>query len=450
MASANTLCKKLLNVKGTVIESCEFYTDQDAVKHLRIHVRPDKRHDCDCPYCHRHCPGYDQPVKTPRLWRALDWNGILVEVSSYTHRVVCPDHGTVTAEVPWAFPGSSFTKDFDLTTAWLAVFLPRSTVREYMRIDWKTIGRCITRTLHIIEPERAKRLDGLVNIGIDETSYKKGHKYITVVVNHDTNTVVWAHEGHGKAVLEEFYRQLTPEQLSSIRVVTGDGARWITDCVNVFTPGCERCIDPFHVVQWAMNALDEVRKEIWRDAYAEVKKLKEDHTPHRGRPGKDDTRASVVAEAKAKAEQIKNSAFALGKAPEHLTNSQRLRLEMIATENPKLYRAYQIKERLRILLKSDSLEDAERELKSWLWWASHCRIPAMYALSQKIRRHAGHILNTIRLGMSNARIEAVNNKIKLIVRKAYGFRNIENMLDMVYLVCSDLSIPLPNRKCMAR
>ena len=122
---------------------------------------------------------------------------------------------------------------------------------------------------------------------------------------------------------------------------------------------------------------------------------------------------------------------------------------MIATENPKLYRAYQLKERLRILLKSDNLEDAERELKSWLRWASHCRIPVMYALGQKIRRHAEHILNTIRLGMSNARIEAINNKIKLIVRKAYGFRNIENMLDMVYLVCSDLHIPLPNRKCIA-
>lgn len=72
--------------------------------------------------------------------------------------------------------------------------------------------------------------------------------------------------------------------------------------------------------------------------------------------------------------------------------------------------------------------------------------PAMVELNRKIRRHKEHILNTIRLGMSNARIEATNNKIKLIVRKAYGFRNIQNMLDMVYLVCSDLVIPLPNRK----
>ena len=86
-----------------------------------------------------------------------------------------------------------------------------------------------------IEPEISRRLDGLVNIGIDETSYKKGHKYITIVVNHDTNTVVWAAQGHGKSVLTQFYRQLTPEQLFSIRVVTGDGAKWITEKLRIRT-----------------------------------------------------------------------------------------------------------------------------------------------------------------------------------------------------------------------
>lgn len=79
-----------------------------------------------------------------------------------------------------------------------------------------------------------------------------------------------------------------------------------------------------------------------------------------------------------------------------------------------------------------------------LWWIQ--AIPAFKELYKKIKRHKEHILNTIRYGMSNARIEATNNKIKLIIRKAYGFRNIQNMLDMVYLVCSDIKIPLPNRK----
>ena len=449
MASANTLCRKLLGVKHTVIEGQDFYTDEDGVNHLRIRVRVDKWHENDCPFCHRRCPRYDQRVAQPRVWRGLDWGATLVEIEGWTHRVKCPEHDVVTAYTPWAYPRSGFTRNFDLTVGWLAIYLPRSTVSEYMRIDWETVGSCISRTLHEIEPERSRRLDNLVNIGIDETSYKKGHKYITVIVNHDTNAVVWAAQGHGKGVLTQFYRQITPEQLSSIKVVTGDGAKWITECVNEFTPECERCVDPFHVVQWAMDALDEVRREVWREAYAEFNRLSKEHPKQKGRPKGDDPEAAIVKAAKAKAEEIKNSAYALGKAPEHLTEQQQTRISMIAENNNRLYRAYRMKEMLRLLLKIKDTDEAEAALKRWLWWASHSRIPVFKELYLKIKRHREHILNAIRLGMSNARIEATNNKIKLIVRKAYGFRNIQNMLDMVYLVCSDLTIQLPNRKVRA-
>lgn len=406
MASANTLCKKLLNVKNVVVESHDFYTDIAGAQHLRIQARPDKWHQCRCPYCGKKCPKDGVSVKGRRQWRSLDFGSILVEIESDTQRINCPEHGRIVADVPWAYPGSRFTKDFDLTVGWLAVYLPRSVVSEYMRIDWKTVGRCVSRTLHEIEPERNVRRNGLVHIGIDETSYKKGHKYITIVLNHDTNTVVWAAPGHGKKVLEQFYWSLTPEQLASIKVVTGDGARWITDCVNEFTPDCERCVDPFHVVEWAMDALDEVRREVWREAYS--------------------------------------------KAPENLTEDQQLKLEIIQQEDPRLYRAYLIKERLRLILKIRSVEEAAAELKRWLWWASHSRIPAMHDLYAKVKRHKEHILNTIRLGLSNARIETANNKIKLIIRKAFGFRNMDNLLDMVYLVCSDLTIPFPNRSSLPR
>ena len=446
MASANTLFKKILNVKDVVVKSQDFYTDRDGIKRLRIYARPVARKKSCCPFCGKKSPCYDQSSYARKIWRGLDWGGIIVEIECPTHRVKCEEHGVVTADVPWAYPGSSFTKEFDLTVAWLATYLPRSAVSNYMRIDWATVGRCISRTLNDIEPERSRRLNGLVNIGIDETSYKKGHKYITVVVNHDTNTVVWIGEGHGKSVLAQFYRCLTPEQLSTIKVVTGDGAKWITECVNEYTPDCERCVDPFHVVEWAMEALDEVRREVWREAYNEAQELSKANPRGKGRPRADDPIMPIIKAAQAKANEIKNSFYALGKAPENLTEKQQLRVELIAATNNKLYKAYKLKEKLRLLLKIKDLEEAGAELKSWLWWASHCRIPAFVELNKKIRRHQEHILNTIRLGLSNARIEATNNKIKLIVRKAYGFRNMQNMMDMIYLVCSDLVIPLPNRK----
>ena len=172
----------------------------------------------------------------------------------------------------------------------------------------------------------------------------------------------------------------------------------------------------------------------------------EKHPQKPGRPGKNNQEAARLSAARKKAEEIKNSSYALGKAPENLTKNQALKLELIASENKQLYRAYFLKEKLRLLLKIKNVDEAEAELKRWLWRASHSRISAICDLCRKIRRHKEHIMNTIRLSMSNARIEAINNKIKLIIRKAYGFRNITNMLDMVYLVCSNLRIPLPNRK----
>ena len=445
MVSAKSLCKEVVNVKGMAVDDASFYTDYKGVKHLQIKVHPHKRQANRCPICNKVCPGYDQPTKTPQVWRDLDWGGIMVELVSHTHRVECREHGRRVAMVPWAYPDSRFTKRFDLEAAWLATNLSKSAVADFLRVDWATVGNCIDRAMKDIEPDRSRRLDNLVRIGIDETSYKKGHKYITVVVNHDTNTVVWAAEGHGKKVLTSFYQSLTPEQLASIKVVTGDGAGWITDCVNEFTPGCERCVDPFHVVEWAMEALDEVRREAWRKAYDEARHLSEGLPKRRGRKSKDDVASAIAKAAEEKAAEIKNSSYALGKAPEHLTENQQVRLEMIANTDNRLYRAYMMKEELRLLLKIKNTQEAEAALKRWLWWASHSRIPAFKELYAKIKRHKDHILNTIRIGMSNARIEATNNKIKLIIRKSYGFRNIHNMLEMVYLVCSDLKVPLPNR-----
>ena len=147
MESAKSLCKKLLDVKNTVITDCVFYTDTDNVSHIRIKARPSKWHENECPYCHRRCSGYDSRCKKPRIWRGLDWGATLVEIEYQTHRIECPEHGVVVADVPWAYPGSCFTKDFDLTVAWFAVHLPRSVIAEYFRMDWETVGRCVSLIL---------------------------------------------------------------------------------------------------------------------------------------------------------------------------------------------------------------------------------------------------------------------------------------------------------------
>ena len=205
-------------------------------------------------------------------------------------------------------------------------------------------------------------------------------------------------------------------------------------------------MDSFHVVEWANAALDEVRIKAWRDANVIVKALEEKYGKiGKGKPAKDNRNVQKILNARKEAYDIKGSSFAVGKAPEHLTERQRETLESIRRGNSKLYRVYEMKESLRLILRCTNRFDAESRLKSWLWWAMHSRIEAFKELAKKVRRNMAFILNTISYGLSNARIEATNNKIKLVIRRSYGFRNINSMLNMIYFTCSDIKIPLPNR-----
>ena len=188
-----------------------------------------------------------------------------------------------------------------------------------------------------------------------------------------------------------------------------------------------------------------VCREAWRDAYSSYKDKAKEIKRKKGKPKNSDTAFKKLNEAKQKATDIKTSTYTLGKAPENLTKNQAAKLEMIANTNPKLFRGYKLKEQLRLALKLSNTDEAKAELKTFFWKATHSRIKVFKELAYKIRRHEEHILNTIETKLSNARVESINNKIKLFIRKAYGFRNIQNMLDMLLLGCSNIFIPLPNR-----
>ena len=229
---------------------------------------------------------------------------------------------------------------------------------------------------------------------------------------------------------------LTQEQRASIRCVSADGAQWIASCVEKYCPNAQRCIDPFHVVSWATDALDQVRREAWSQAHRQAKTQ-----PKRkpGRPAKGET-----APEKQQANLVKNIRYALLKNPENLSENQQAQLQFLTRANPKLYRAYLLKENLRLALKAgpDEIADA---LTKWMAWAQRCRIPAFRNLRKKIKRHFSAIVATARFNLSNARSEATNNKIKLIIRTAFGFRNVDNLVAMVMLSCSSLRPALPGR-----
>ena len=250
----SSLAKIIAGVNKMVVENVEI-EDMENDPTLIFRVRPIRKDSCRCGICGRKCSGYDQG-NGRRRWRALDiGNSIRVCLESDAPRVWCKEHGVVVQMAPWARHGSKFTRNFEDTAVWMSLYLSRKAVSEYLRVSWDTVGAIVGR----VEKEtrsQENRFDGLVRIGIDETSYKKGWKYITVVINHETNSVIWAAKGSGREVLERFFQELTPAQRESIELVSADGARWIRDTVADYCPKATFCIDPFHVVSWAENVLD--------------------------------------------------------------------------------------------------------------------------------------------------------------------------------------------------
>ena len=119
---------------------------------------------------------------------------------------------------------------------------------------------------------------------------------------------------------------------------------------------------------------------------------------------------------------------------------------MLVKSNPRLFRAYLLKEALRLIFHANSYKEAERALDAWMKWAQRCRIQEFLKLREKIKRHKTAILAAIKYGLSNARIEAVNNKIKVTIRMGYGFRNIDNLIALVRLKCGGFDVKLPGRK----
>jgi len=408
---------------------------------LIIRVRPARRDSCRCGICGKKCSGYDRG-NGRRRWRAPDiGNSTKVYLESDSPRVWCREHGAVVQMVPWARHGSKHTRSFEDTAVWMSLHLSRKTVSEYLRISWDTVGPMISR----VEKETRSgenRFDSLVKIGIDETSYKKGHKYITVVINHETNSVIWAAKGFGREVLESFFEELTPAQRRSVQLVSGDGAGWIRDTAEHYCPQATFCIDPFHVVSWCEEVLDTVRKQQWNEAR---KKAAEES---RGKPGRGRGRPrggfAEKTAAQKEAEIMKSSKYPLLMNPDHLSESYQVKLQEILLYDKRLATAYRLKEGLRAIfhLPADEVRPA---LEKWRRRAWSCRIPEFVELQRKIRRHINAIVATVTHQISNARVEATNNKIKLTIRMAYGFRNIDNLIAMIYLRCGGRMILLPGR-----
>jgi len=370
-----------------------------------------------CPCClfstrHRHDV---RPVDS--VWRHLDLGVWRLEVRARLRRLVCPAHGVVTEQVPFARHRADFTRDFEHLVAWLATRTDKTTITRQCRIHWRTVGRIVQRVCASeLDPDR---LDGLFEIGIDEVSWRKAHRYLTLVADHQRRQIVWGAEGASATVADEFYEQLGPERCAQISAVSLDMGPGYAKSTRANAPQAIVCIDSFHVAKLGGDALDEVRRDYWN----ELRSL-----------GDQDA-----------AKRFKDARWALLKRPENLTDRQAVTLKALRGAGGKVARAYELKEALRGLFAPGlTVDDVDELLSRFCSKASRSRMPSFVRLAKTIRKHRDGILAAVRLGITNARTEALNNKVRLITRRAYGFHSAQAALALVMLTCGPITLQPPH------
>jgi transposase len=323
-----------LGLARVVVE--DVFLDGEAVV---VCVRPRAREQGRCGVCRRRCPGYDCG-DGHRRWRAMDLGTTKAYVEAEAPRVECKRHGVIVAGVPWARHDSWFTTAFEDQCAWLAVNTSARAVAALMRTTWRAVGGICRR---VSDEARARRdlLADLRRLGFDEISVRKGQRYLTVVVDHHSGRLVWAAPGRDRQTVEKFLDLLGDERCARIELVSCDMAEWITRPIAERCPNAQVCLDPFHVVKLATDALDEIRREVWNEA----------------------RRAGEIALAK----DLKGARFALWKNPENLTARQQTKLSGIQATNQRLYRAYLLKEQLRQIYRLPPTA-AIALLDAWIKW----------------------------------------------------------------------------------
>ncbi|MGH2968786.1 MAG: ISL3 family transposase, partial [Solirubrobacteraceae bacterium] len=342
---------RLLGLGAAVVEEVNFGDEGEVL----VAARPRWHRLERCGVCGRRCPGFDLG-EGRRRWRALDLGATVAYIEADAPRVRCREHGVVVCAVPWARHGSRFTRSFEDQAAWLAVQCSRKAVAELMRIAWRTVGSICER----VAAEAAGRRDllaGLRWIGIDEIAHRKGQRYLTVVVDHLTGRLVWASAGRDRKTVEAFLDALGEERCAQLELVSADMAAWISGPIAERCPDAVRCVDPFHVVQLATDALDEIRREVWNEA----------------------RKAGQTAVAR----DLKGARFALWKNPENLTRRQKAKLSAVQQTNQRLYRAYLLKEQLREIYRVPT-EHAGALLDAWLAWARRSRLEPFVKLARTI------------------------------------------------------------------
>ncbi|MCA1694127.1 MAG: ISL3 family transposase [Actinobacteria bacterium] len=411
-----TVLRKLLGLGRAVVVSAWELVDagESARPKLVVRVRTKVGARGRCGRCSTVSPWFDRG-DGERRWRHVDVAYATCDLVAEARRVSCPTHGPTVAAMPWARHDSAFTRAFEDLVVHDAIVGNKQAAADRYAISWRAANNACVR----VAAEALGRIDllvGLVAVAIDEVKYKKGQRYLTVACDHFSGKVVWAAKGRSKDTVEAFFAALGDERSAALRFVTCDGAEWIRTVVADKAPDAVVCLDTFHVISWATDALDEVRRGEWNQL----------------------RRTGGAAAAK----EMKGLRWLLLRNWENLSGAQRGVVRELEKANRRMFRAWQLKEELRDIF-SLGLAAARRALDEWLAWASRSKLAPFVKLARTIRHYRASIEATIEWKLTNGIAESNNAAIGRIRANAHGFHDPEAFITMIMLDRAGIGPDLP-------
>ncbi|MDO5151686.1 MAG: ISL3 family transposase [Oscillospiraceae bacterium] len=375
---------------------------------LTIHVEHKHPKKICCPNCNKKARPYSY-VKE-RRWRHTDVFSKRCFVICKRPRIKCEQCGVITLLAPYERKHSRFTKQYEAFALMLIREMPMSKAAEILRCNEKSVYSILQHW--VIKAEHKRTLENVKNLAIDETSVKKKHDYITIVVDSDKSAVIDVQPGKGKSAITNFKEKLEQRDgdSSNIETVSSDMSPSFMPAIEENFPNAFNILDRFHIVQMLNKAVNDVRKIEQREA------------------------------------NYKKELFLfrklLFKNKDNLTPEQNITVNNLIKNYPKTGKAYNIKASFLEIYKSDTVEEASEIFDSVISWMRRCRLYAMKRLAKVFKRRKQNILAYITFKKTNAVCEGINSGIQAAKRKAKGYQTLKNLVPIIYLISGKLELDI--------
>ena len=399
-----TFIRKQLGLKAHRVTKVEQTGEQMTISIDRLGTRLLR-----CGVCRRRCRQVHS-IREERQWRDLSMRKATLILRYRPRRIDCPRCGIRVEDFPWAEPWARVTRALGNAVAVLARELSwQGTARQY-GLNWKTVAGIVRRAVQY--GLRKRKRPPVHVIGIDEVSRRKGQVYLTVVYDLERRVLLWVGDDRTEEAVKPFFTEaMGRRRCATLRVVCVDMWAAYANLVEEYARNAQILFDRFHIVKHLNEAVDEVRR-------SEMRRL--------------------VGKEKA---EFKSTRWLLLKNPWNLTTDQQERLSTLVRLNLPIVRAWYLKEAFQLFWDYRQCARARAHLEKWMNSAMRSRLEPLKRFVRMLRSHLAGILAWTNIRLSNGALEGMNNKIKSISHRSFGFRSAENFIAAIYHCCARLPLP---------